>query len=37
MKTEIYIPGWFLTAVKWVLLLEARAATALMIDLWWGL
>lgn len=37
MKTEINIPRWVYSTVKWVLLLEASAATALIIDLWWGL
>ena len=34
---NLYLPRWVYTTVKWVLLLEASAATALLIDWWWGL
>ena len=37
MKTEIYIPRLVYSTVKWVLLIQASAATALLIDWWWGL
>ncbi len=33
MKT--LIPTWAFSVLKWVLLLEASVATALLIDWWW--
>lgn len=37
MKTEISIPRWVYSALKWAILIEASVATALLIDWWWGL
>lgn len=32
---NLNIPRWVYTTVKWVVLIQASVATALLIDWWW--